>query len=109
MKKIMIKKFEIFNESKEDEIIRDFESAYKKGSCSFNEEYYGNNPKLGEFHLYDNYYQYKDAIFSIYTRTSGDWYHTELIKSDIDPHSFKLKIYDQIKKLEDAMDKIVDC
>lgn len=105
----MIKKFEIFNESKEDEIIRDFESAYKKGSCSFNEEYYGNNPKLKEFHLYDDYYQYKDAIFSIYTRPSGDWYHTELIKSDIDPHSFKLKIYDQIKKLEDAMDKIVDC
>lgn len=97
-----------FNESKEEEIISDFEKAYTKGSCSFNVDYYGSDwsKKRGEFHLYDNYYLYRDAIFQVNTRPSGDWYYTELVKLKEEPHIFKEKIFKKIEELEKAFDKL---
>lgn len=97
-----------FNESKEEEIINDFEKAYTKGSCSFNQEYYGSNwiKKRKDFHLYDNYYLYRDAIFQLNTRPSGDWYHTELVRLKEEPHIFKEKIFKKIEELEKAFDKL---
>lgn len=97
-----------FNESIEEEIINDFEKAYTKGSCSFNLDYYGSkwDKKRGEFHLYDDYYLYKDAIFQLNTRPSGDWYHTELVKLKEPAHVFKEKIFKKIQELEVAFDKI---
>lgn len=105
-----INKFNEARESrtKEQEIIDDFEKAYKTGSTSFNQEYYGStwSKMRSEWHLYDNYYLYRDAIFSVVTRPSGDWYHTELVKLKEEPHVFKEKIFKKIEQLEKAFDKL---
>jgi hypothetical protein len=103
-----VKHLQKFNESKEQEIINDFEEAYKTSECSFNMDYYGNNKKIKELHLYDDFYQYKDAIFRINTIPSGDWYRSKLVKLTVDPHVFKEKIFKRIQELEEAMDKIIE-
>jgi hypothetical protein len=98
------------NESKDKEIESDFEKAYKSGSVSFNLDYYSSDwgRVKSKYHLYDEFYLYKDAIFNISTRPSGDWYHTELVKLDKPVIKFKEEILKKIDKLEEKIDKLED-
>lgn len=100
-----------FNEAKADivgEIEADFEKAYKGGRVSFNIDYYSSdwNKVSPKYHLYDEYYIYKDAVFLMSTRESGDWYLTELIKINKPLHIFKEDVYKRIEELESAFNKL---
>jgi hypothetical protein len=59
-----------------------------------------------QYHLYDDYYFYRDTILKVITKESGGWFVDELSKVDIDPIEFKENIFDRIKKLKEAFNKI---
>lgn len=102
-----------FNEAKHPvdkaaEIEANFEKAYKEGDASFNVDYYSSdwNKVEPKYHLYDNYYLYRDAVFKMVTRPSGDWYYTELVKINKPLHVFKEDVYKRIEQLESAFNKL---
>jgi hypothetical protein len=90
------------------EIEADFEKAYKSGSASFNVDYYSSDwsKVKSKYHLYDDFYLYKDAVFVMNTRPSSDWYYTELRKIDKPLHIFKEDVYKRIEQLESAFNKL---
>ena len=85
-------------------IITAFEGSYKEEISYIESSHLKHLSDCKEIcHLYDNFYQYKDAIFEI----GGQGFNIRnIIKLKEHPHVFKEKIYNKIKELEEAMDKI---
>lgn len=86
------------------EIITAFEVSYKEEISYIDSSYLKHLSDCKEIcHLYDNFYQYKDAIFEIVAQFLSV---NNIIKLKEHPHVFKEKIYNKIKELEEAMDRI---
>lgn len=85
-----------------------FEEAYKTGRSHPNLDAFGTEwEKISpKYHLYDNYYLYKDVILLYSERPDGNWYSQYLDKVNKLPHVFKQEIFDRIEKLEVAFNKI---
>jgi len=92
-------------ENKKGEIVDNFEKSYKNGRSDFNLWYYGQdwNEVSNDYHLYDNYYIYKDSVFKL--ERTGD-YSAEIVKLDKPLIHVKEEILKKIELLELAFNKI---
>lgn len=93
-----------FDDDSKRIVIDAFEGSYKEEISYIESSHLKHLSDCKEIcHLYDNFYQYKDAIFEIVDHVFSV---RNIIKLKEHPHVFKEKIYNKIKELEDAMDKI---
>jgi hypothetical protein len=95
---IYIKKFE-----SKSEIEKYFKKALDHGSSSVSDDFYS---EASEYHVYEDYFIYDDIIFHHSSRPSGDWYHTEIVKSKLTKKMLMDKIEKEIDILEKAYNKL---
>lgn len=91
--------------SREEESELEFQEAYEKGLGNPNLMYLGESWERvsSKYLLYGSYYLYKDYIFILKRPTDYSW-RLERVKEE--PHVFKQKIFDKIKNLEEAFNKL---
>lgn len=95
-----------YNESLE-EIEKIFNSVISTGrSQSINTNLKDFKDFKEKFNLYDNYYYYRDNIFKIIERASGDWFSEDLELVGKSPIDFKEYLCDRIEELTIAFNKI---
>ena len=91
----------------ENTIIKLFQDAYEQGESNPNLDYLGDKWEIYSepFHLYDNYYFYKDMIMLLNTYETGGWYNTDLkVIEDVD--TFKSKMIKKIDQIEKGLKKL---
>ena len=99
------KSTEEIKKSLEQTIVNKFEESYENGESNVNINNLGNNwDKYSEpYHLIDNYYLYKNILFTLYDIYQ---YDSKLVKSKESIENFKSKLIIKKDELENAIQKL---
>lgn len=87
---------------------KEFETAFEHGKSNPNFDYLGKKwEQYSEpYHLYDNFYYYKDKIMTVYSFETGGWYQQVLEVINSTPDKLKIKIQKEIEEREGALKKL---